>query len=93
MTKHEKRIQRARNNPKGVSYNDFISILENEGYIVQQASGSHMKASKRIDEQTFIMTFARPHRKKKTMHRKAIMRLLEQLDKIAELESDTDANE
>lgn len=86
MTKHEKRLQKARNNPNAVSYNDFVSILENEGYTLRMTKGSHRIAYKQLEETEFIITFAEPHGKKKSIHENAVKKLLKQLEEIAELE-------
>lgn len=88
MTKHEKRLQRARNNPKAVSYNDFVSILENEGYTIRMGKGSHRKAERMVGDAKFSITFVEPHGKRKTMHKQATLRLLTQLDEIKMLEED-----
>jgi predicted RNA binding protein YcfA (HicA-like mRNA interferase family) len=61
MTKHSKRSKKAHNNPKGVSYSDFISILDNEGYTVRTGKGSHRKAERIIGTTTFSLIFVIPH--------------------------------
>lgn len=88
MSKHSKRFERARNNPKDVSYEDFISMLEKEGYTIIQSKGSHMKAEKSVADEMFRLIFARPHGKHKSMHANAVTDMLSQLVQIAELESD-----
>lgn len=86
MTKHEKRLQKARNNPKAVSYDDFVLILEGEGYTIRMTKGSHRVAYKQLEETEFIITFAEPHGNKKSVHENAVKKLFKQLEKIAELE-------
>jgi predicted RNA binding protein YcfA (HicA-like mRNA interferase family) len=88
MTKHSKRLRKARNNPKNVSYSDFISILDNEGYTVRNAGGSHRRAYQQLDDRTFFLTFAEPHGNKKAVHEKAVKTLFKQLDEIADLEAE-----
>lgn len=68
MTKSDKRLKKARNNPKSVSYSDFISILENEGYTIRMAKGSHRRAYRQVEDRDFILTFVEPHGNKKTVH-------------------------
>lgn len=41
MAKRDKRLQKARNNPKGVSFDDLRGILENHGFNLDHATGSH----------------------------------------------------
>lgn len=89
MTKHEKRLQKARNNPKDLSYPDFISILENEGYTVRMTKGSHRVATKMVGDSKFTITFAEPHGKRKAMNHADIKLLLEQLEAAQELREDT----
>jgi predicted RNA binding protein YcfA (HicA-like mRNA interferase family) len=86
MKKHEKRLQKARNNPNAVSYNDFVSILENAGYTLRMTKGSHRVAYRKLEESDFIITFAEPHGKKKSVHENAVKKLLKQLEEMAKLE-------
>lgn len=87
MTKHEKRLQKARSNPKGVSYSDFTAMLESEGYRIRVGKGSHRKADKQVGSTKFSLTFAVPHGKKKTVDTQAIKDFLDQLNEIGTLES------
>lgn len=87
MTKHEKRLQKARNNPKGVSYSDFTAMLESEGYRIRVGKGSHRKANKQVGDSKFSLTFAVPHGRKKTVDTQAIKDFLAQLSEINALES------
>jgi predicted RNA binding protein YcfA (HicA-like mRNA interferase family) len=87
MTKHEKRLQKARNNPKSVSYQDFVSILEKEGYTLRDGKGSHQKVDKVVGTTKFNLTFAVPHGKKKTVDTQAVKDLLAQLNEITILEA------
>lgn len=88
MSKHQKRIHRARNNPKNVSYTDFISILDKEGYTIRDAKGSHQVAYKKLDTKNFKLVFARPHGNKTTVDIKAVKDLLQQLDEINEVDDE-----
>lgn len=90
MTKHDKRLKKARNNPKGVSYHDFISMLDKEGYIVRIAKGSHRVATRMVNGKEFRIIFAEPHGKKKNIHEEAVKLLLKQLDEIEALVEDED---
>jgi predicted RNA binding protein YcfA (HicA-like mRNA interferase family) len=41
MGKHEKLLQRARNNPDGLSFHDFETLMSRCGWILDHQSGSH----------------------------------------------------
>ena len=41
MTKREKLLIKATNNPKGLSFSDFITLLAQAGWILDHQVGSH----------------------------------------------------
>jgi len=41
MSKVEKLLKKARNNPRGLSFNDFETLLTQLGWIRQRQEGSH----------------------------------------------------
>ena len=41
MTKADKKNQRIRRNPANITFQDFISWLEENGFILDRVSGSH----------------------------------------------------
>lgn len=84
MSKHEKRIRRARNNPKSVSYEDFVSILDKEGYTIREGKGSHQVAYRKTEKKNFKLVFARPHGNKTTVDVQAVKDLIQQLNEMIE---------
>lgn len=96
MTKREKRLQKMRQNVRNVKYNDFIKVLDDYGFEIIQAKGSHMKAVYTLNEKTWTVVFARPHSSRKTIHEAAVKAALNAIDEIEEnteleeVEEDTD---
>lgn len=41
MTKREKLIARAQNNPRGLSFEDFRTLLRQSGWVFDHQTGSH----------------------------------------------------
>ncbi len=41
MSKRTKRLQRLRNNPKNVSFDDLRMVVEDYGFTLERSSGSH----------------------------------------------------
>lgn len=82
MTKSQKRLEKMRQNPHKVSYDDFILILEDKGYQVRTGGGSHYIASMSIEERGWTLTFARPHGNKKDMNHKVVRKALEQFEEL-----------
>ena len=88
MTKQEKRLQKMRDNPKTVSYSDFVHVLEDFGYDIRMGKGSHRGAKLTIGERGWRLTFVQPHGKRKFMHPEAVKDLLIQITEIEDISSD-----
>ncbi len=43
MTKREKRLQRIRQNPKNVSFEDLRQVLEDHQFVLERSAGSHFQ--------------------------------------------------
>ena len=59
MTKREKALQKIRNNPRGVRFNDLAKMLEQYGFEIRKTGGSHqvfMRGQYRIS-----VPFRKPH--------------------------------
>ncbi len=41
MTKKEKLLKKAQNNPNGISFTDFVTLMEQAGWELDHQSGSH----------------------------------------------------
>lgn len=63
MTKREKRLERIRQNPKTVSFQDLKQTLEDYGFTLQSSSGSHHIFRVAVGEQVWklVIPFKKPH--------------------------------
>ena len=50
MTKREKRIQKIRQNPRTVRYDDLVAVMEDYGFVLRESGGSHVFADCVLDE-------------------------------------------
>ena len=62
MTKREKRLQKIRQNPKDVSFEDLRQVLEDYGFEYDRSKGSHFLFLYILGGQTeqFVVPFHRP---------------------------------
>jgi predicted RNA binding protein YcfA (HicA-like mRNA interferase family) len=62
MTKREKRLQKLRRNPINVSFEELRQALEDAGFVMDHATGSHHVFRLEVKEFVFRITipFARP---------------------------------
>lgn len=62
MSKREKRIQRLRQNPNNVPFEELKSVLESEGFEHDHTTGSHyiFRATAGAEVLTIVVPFARP---------------------------------
>lgn len=76
MTKREKRLQKLRQNPKNVSFDDLRSVLEDFGFELVRSSGSHHSFNIMIDGEPRL--FVVPHRRPvKTVYVREALRLID----------------
>jgi len=62
MTKRDKRLQKMRQNPKNVSFEDLKSVLEDFGFDLVRSSGSHHSFNVTIagEPRLFVVPYQRP---------------------------------
>jgi predicted RNA binding protein YcfA (HicA-like mRNA interferase family) len=62
MTKREKRLQKLRQNPNNVSFDELRQVLEAEGFVLDHARGSHyiFRIESGAEVLTVVIPFARP---------------------------------
>jgi predicted RNA binding protein YcfA (HicA-like mRNA interferase family) len=82
MTKSEKRLQKLRQNPLAVRFADLIKVLEDYGYNIREAKGSHHFVRIEIEGRIWTSTIVRPHGKKKSVDPRSIKVLLNQFEEI-----------
>ncbi|MBZ0310271.1 MAG: type II toxin-antitoxin system HicA family toxin [Anaerolineae bacterium] len=86
MTKREKRLQKLRQNPKNVSFQDLKTVLEDFGFELVRSSGSHHSFSIMIgqEQHLLVIPYSRPI---KTIY---VRETLDLIDKLLELETKED---
>ena len=62
MSKREKRLQKLRQNPNSVAFDDLEQVLNDAGFELDHVTGSHhvFRASVGDDVWTLVIPFARP---------------------------------
>lgn len=62
MSRRKKRLQRIRQNPKNVSFDDLRKLLEDYGFTLERSSGSHHSFKVRIKGEyvLFVVPYRRP---------------------------------
>jgi predicted RNA binding protein YcfA (HicA-like mRNA interferase family) len=63
MSKQDKRIEKMRQNPKNVRYNDLTNVLENIGFRMIGQAGSHVKFRYQMADRVWIHVVPKPHGK------------------------------
>jgi hypothetical protein len=46
MTKRENLLEKARNNPKGLKFNEFQTLLGHQGWVLDRSEGDHFTYKK-----------------------------------------------
>lgn len=92
MSKRKKRLQRIRQNPKNVSFEDLRQLLEDYGFVLERSSGSHHSFKVQIKGETilFVVPYRRPV---KPNYVKDALLLIEELEAWMELEDKDDEDE
>jgi predicted RNA binding protein YcfA (HicA-like mRNA interferase family) len=88
VSKSKKRLEKLKQNPKNVSFDDLRLVLEDFGFELKGVVGSHHTFSITIDNETQILTvpFRRPV---KTIYVKKALQLIE----LIEAQEDEDNDE
>ncbi len=62
MSKRQKRLQKLRQNPKDVSFDELRQVLQTEGFLLDHVTGSHHIFRAQIGGEvlTVVIPFARP---------------------------------
>jgi predicted RNA binding protein YcfA (HicA-like mRNA interferase family) len=62
MSKRKKRLERIRQNPKNVSFEDLRKLLEDYGFVLERSSGSHHSFKVEINGEytLFVVPYRRP---------------------------------
>lgn len=88
MTKREKRLQKLRQNPKNVSFEDLQTVLEDFGFELIRSSGSHHSFSITISGEPHLLVVPY-HRPVKSIYVREALKLID----LMEQESEEEDNE
>lgn len=90
MSKRKKWLQRIRQNPKNVSFEDLRQLLEDYGFVLQRSSGSHHSFKVQIKGEyiLFVVPYRRPV---KSNYVRDALQLIEEIE--AQLEDKDDKDE
>ncbi len=87
MSKRKKRLQKLRNNPKDVSFDDLRLVLEDYGFELQNIVGSHYTFRIMIDENPHLLVIPF-HRPIKPIYVKKALQLIDRLINEEDTEED-----
>jgi predicted RNA binding protein YcfA (HicA-like mRNA interferase family) len=92
MTKREKRLQKLRQNPKDVSFDELRQVLESEGFYLDHTSGSHHVFRAVVANEVFkvVVPFARPV---KPIYVKQVVDAIDKLRQVKEGLRDDETDE
>ena len=87
MTRKQKRLQKIRNNPKGVSFADLQKVLEDYGFMLARITGSHHIFKTTIKGETVTITIPSHGKVVKPVY---VREALSHIDEIEALGEDED---
>jgi len=87
MTKRQKRLQKLRQNPKDVSFEELRQVLEDHGFVLDHATGSHHIFRAVVEDQAFkvVIPFNRPV---KPVYVRAALELIDQVNEARQAETE-----
>lgn len=88
MSKRKKRLQKIRQNPKAVTFDDMRSVMEDLGFQLKHITGSHHIFEHPDVSDKFSLPFQRPH--VNSVYVKRLLELIQQLVNDMPDEEDTD---
>lgn len=80
MSKRKKRLEKIRQNPRNVSFEDLRKLLEDYGFSLERSSGSHHSFKVSINKEyvLFVVPYRRPI---KLVYVKEALKLIDEIDK------------
>lgn len=82
MTKRDKRLQKMRQNPKNVTYGDYVGVLQDFGFTVRDGRGSHIIIKCTVGDKKWRLTIARPHGGSKHVKRPYVKQAIKAIDEV-----------
>lgn len=93
MTKKAKRLEKVRQNPKTVSYEDLKLVLEDQGFQLDRSSGSHFHFILEIEGNVFRISVPYQRPFIKAAYIRESLKVIEQIQDIkSEQEADDEQN-
>jgi predicted RNA binding protein YcfA (HicA-like mRNA interferase family) len=79
MTRKEKRLERIRQNPKKVSFEELRQVLLDYGFVIKRSRGSHFVFDVQMDDEvvTFTVPYTKPYLK--SIYVKEALDLIDQI--------------
>ncbi len=77
MSKRRKRLEKLRQNPKDVAFDDLRKVLEDFGFELVRSKGSHFAFRHHELNEMFILPYRKPH--VKTAYVEQFLMIVEQL--------------
>lgn len=91
MTKRQKRLERLRQNPKNVKFDELLQILEDYGFYLDRVVGSHYSFKRAEHDTIFVCPFRRPT--VKTIYVKKALALIDDIIEAESLSETEDGDE
>lgn len=87
MVKKEKRLQKIRQNPKNVRYDDLVNCLLDYGFTIDGEGTSHRSVRGRAGDEVLTTTIVKPHGGRKQVAITYVKNVLKLIDKVIAAQS------
>lgn len=93
MTKRKKRLERIRQNPKNVSFEELRRVVESFGFTLNRVKGSHYIFDVQLEEQveSLVIPFKKPH--VKPVYVKRCLEIIDLIIALHEMDESEDDDE
>ena len=71
-----------RMNPRNVTFDELLSVLEDYGFVIRQGKGSHYFVDVVIRDRVWTETIVKPHGGRRYVHPKTVKRVLKHIDEM-----------
>lgn len=88
MSKRKKRLERIRQNPKNVSFQDLRQVLEDHGFVLDRVVGSHHTFKRKKGDEIIVVPYTRAQLQ--SVYVRRALELIDQVIASAESEDEDD---
>lgn len=88
MSKRKKRLERIRQNPKNVSFQDLRQVLEDHGFVLDRVVGSHHTFKRKEGDEIIVVPYTRAQLQ--SVYVRRALELIDQVIASAESEDEDD---